>query len=194
MPTVFSHCATGLIASKISNAGASDTKLTITCAALAAFPDVDALFRGWFRDDQLLAHRGLTHSVFFACAIGFPVAFFFKRAFLREASALRLWALFSLTMASHGFFDAMTDGGSGIAFFAPFNNSRYFLPWRPIPVAPLSAGQLLTTRGVHVLVVEMALFWTFAAGAALWGSNLARKSLAGVFFTAGLVAWTLALP
>jgi hypothetical protein len=26
----------------------------------------------------------------------------------------------------------MTNGGLGVAFFSPFDNGRYFLPWRPI--------------------------------------------------------------
>lgn len=38
---------------------------------------------------------------------------------------------------SHGLLDAMTDGGRGIAFFSPFSNHRYFLPWRPIRVSPI---------------------------------------------------------
>jgi hypothetical protein len=49
--------------------------------------------------------------------------------------------------APHGFFDAMPDGGLGVAFFAPFTNHRYFFPWRPIPVAPLSLEGLITSQG-----------------------------------------------
>nr|HRC76832.1 rhodanese-like domain-containing protein [Kouleothrix sp.] len=33
----------------------------------------------------------------------------------------------------HGVLDAMTDGGLGVAFFAPFSATRYFFPFRPIP-------------------------------------------------------------
>jgi inner membrane protein len=39
--------------------------------------------------------------------------------------------------------DAMTNGGLGVAFFSPFDNRRYFLPWRPIRV--------FTNRGYTVL-------------------------------------------
>src|SRR6266540_4876570 len=35
----------------------------------------------------------------------------------------------------HGFFDAMTNGGLGVAFFAPFDSRRYFLAFRPLEVA-----------------------------------------------------------
>jgi hypothetical protein len=36
-----------------------------------------------------------------------------------------------LATASHGVLDATTNGGLGVAFFSPFDNRRYFLPWRP---------------------------------------------------------------
>jgi hypothetical protein len=41
----------------------------------------------------------------------------------------------------------MTDGGLGAAFFAPFDNKRYFLPWRPIQVSPISVHRFFTPRG-----------------------------------------------
>ena len=31
----------------------------------------------------------------------------------------------------------MIDGGLGCALFWPFDLTRYFAPWRPIPVAPI---------------------------------------------------------
>ena len=43
-------------------------------------------------------------------------------------------------MASHGVLDALTDGGPGVAFLAPFDDTRYFFPWRPIRVSPLWRG------------------------------------------------------
>jgi hypothetical protein len=60
------------------------------------------------------------------------------------AIALGLGPLFSskgvgaflfLCGASHGFFDAMTNGGLGVAFFAPLDSRRYFLTFRPLEVA-----------------------------------------------------------
>src|SRR6267378_8050335 len=47
-----------------------------------------------------------------------------------------LWRFFFLATASHGLLDAMTNGGLGVAFFAPFCDTRYFLPWQPIVVSP----------------------------------------------------------
>jgi inner membrane protein len=58
--------------------------------------------------------------------------------------------------------DAMTDGGSGVAFWAPFDDERYFLPWRPIPVSPIGR-RFFTERGVAVLEGELLLVWLPAA-------------------------------
>jgi hypothetical protein len=44
-----------------------------------------------------------------------------------------LIAHFSFVTASHGMLDAMTDGGLGVAFFAPFDNARYFFPMETDP-------------------------------------------------------------
>jgi inner membrane protein len=88
----------------------------------------------------------------------------------------------------------MTDGGLGIAFFAPFSNARYFFPWRPIPVAPLSLGTLLSGRGLRVIRWEMALFWSFALGAFIWHRKEGwRIALAVLCAAIGTVMWVLAM-
>ena len=47
----------------------------------------------------------------------------------------------------------------GVAFLAPFDNTRYFFPVTPIKVSPLSAKAFLTQRGVSVLGSEMVWVW-----------------------------------
>lgn len=102
--------------------------------------------------------------------------------------------LFAVATASHGFLDAMTDGGLGVAFFAPFSNHRYFLPWRPIPVAPLSPEGLMNSRGLRVVRVEAELFWTFTLGAAIWDRRTKwRMALAVACAAIGTTMWVLAL-
>jgi inner membrane protein len=64
-----------------------------------------------------------------------------------------------LATASHGVLDAMTNGGLGVAFFSPFDNSRYFLPWRPIRVSPLSFGRFFTARGYLIFQNELLWIW-----------------------------------
>ena len=51
----------------------------------------------------------------------------------------------------------MTDGGLGCALLWPFSLSRYFAPWRPIPVAPIGLD-FLSLDGAMVSAIELALF------------------------------------
>jgi len=81
-----------------------------------------------------------------------------------------MWTYFFLATASHGLLDAMTDGGLGVAFFAPFDNHRYFLPWTPIRVSPLGIGRFFTSRGFAVLQSE--LLWIWVPSAVLLASAL----------------------
>ena len=72
--------------------------------------------------------------------------------------ALVAWAL-ALATATHGLLDAMTDGGLGVAFFSPFSNARYFLPWRPIQVAPISITDFIEQGGMGSLRGELVWVW-----------------------------------
>jgi len=51
----------------------------------------------------------------------------------------------------------MTDGGMGVAFFSPFDTTRYFLPWRPILVSPISVMRFLSERGLAVFAKRAAM-------------------------------------
>ena len=71
------------------------------------------------------------------------------------------WVLvthFFLVTASHGVLDALTNGGLGVAFFAPFDNTRYFFPWTPIVVSPIGAD-FFGLRGLHVITSEVLFVW-----------------------------------
>ena len=195
MPTIFSHGAVGFIGSKLGLRDAEpDKRIIITSIVVAAVPDLDALFIGSIPYGDPLGHRGLTHSLFFAAALGLALALVFVKAgWAGEHSFLTLAALFGLVTASHGFFDAMTDGGLGIAFFAPFNNTRYFLPWRPIPVAPLSAHGLFTAKGARLMLWEAALFGPFTLAAVLWEKPTWRRASAAVCALVGLIFWVVAI-
>lgn len=60
-----------------------------------------------------------------------------------------------LSIASHGILDAMTSGGRGVGFFIPVDNSRYFLPWRPILVSPLGVERFFSNWGLQVILSEI---------------------------------------
>lgn len=46
-----------------------------------------------------------------------------------------MWLYLFLATISHSLLDALTNGGMGVALFAPFDNRRFFFPFRPIEVA-----------------------------------------------------------
>jgi inner membrane protein len=98
------------------------------------------------------------------------------RRVLPGLGLLPLWLYFFLATASHGFLDAMTDGGLGVAFFAPFDNHRYFLPWTPIRVSPIGIGRFFTDRGFVVLQSELLWIWLPAALLAVSAWLFRRRS------------------
>ena len=52
----------------------------------------------------------------------------------------------------------MTAGGSGVALLAPFDATRYYLPWRPIPVSPMGF-RFFSAYGLDVFEHELVLIW-----------------------------------
>lgn len=134
----------------------------------SVIPDLDVIgFRFGIRYGDFWGHRGFSHSILFAALLaGFALMAAFRRA-EPGLSRLTLWSYFFLATASHGFLDAMTDGGLGVAFFSPFDKSRYFLPWTPIHVSPIGLSRFFTDRGLLVLQSEFLWIWVPAAALVL---------------------------
>ena len=127
--------------------------LTIGCSIL---PDVDVLaFAVGIPYGHVLGHRGLTHSFFFAFLLGVSlVRFGFPNVPLNSAAGWKLVAHFFFVTASHGILDAFTNGGRGVAFFAPFDTTRYFFPWTPVQVSPIGIANFFSDSGLRVLESE----------------------------------------
>jgi inner membrane protein len=122
-------------------------------------PDLDVIgFHKGIQYGDLWGHRGLTHSLLFAVVLsGLLVGWGYRRR-----SAATRWGLFLyffLCTASHGLLDAMTDGGLGVAFFSPFDRTRYFLPVRPVVVSPIGVDAFISVDGLRVLVSEAIWIW-----------------------------------
>jgi inner membrane protein len=123
-------------------------------------PDADVVgFNLGIQYDDLLGHRGLTHSLAFAAVMATLGTFLIVGDSAEQPGRLRAWWYLFLATASHGLLDAMTDGGLGVAFFSPFSNARYFLPWRPIAVSPIGVAAFFSERGLNVLRSEFQWIW-----------------------------------
>lgn len=194
MPTIFTHGAIGYTASKVIFGAPADHRLLLASVLLPILPDADALLMPWIPYGHPFGHRGFTHSLLFAALVGAATAALaVNQKWSPGPSFHKLAIFFALITASHGLFDALTTGGLGVAFFAPFDETRYFLPWRPIPVSPMSAAGLMTPHGLRVIRWEFALFWLFAIAATLWNRGHAAGVAAIVLSAAGALAWIRAL-
>ncbi|HEY6267920.1 MAG TPA: metal-dependent hydrolase [Candidatus Acidoferrum sp.] len=129
-------------------------------AACSVIPDLDVIgFRFGIRYGDFWGHRGFTHSLLFVALLASAVLLIGFRRGLPALGRLPLWVYFFLATASHGFLDAMTDGGLGVAFFSPFDTHRYFLRWTPIRVSPIGLGPFFSQRGLEVLQSELLWIW-----------------------------------
>jgi inner membrane protein len=179
MPSVFSHAIAATAIGAIAVGGPTRLTLWGLGAVCAVVPDMDviSLYFG-VPYHHVLGHRGLSHSLLFAAVLSSAVTAIVRRTRPTSPSGPRLWTYFFLATASHGLLDAMTNGGLGIAFFAPFSDARYFLPWRPIVVSPISIGEFFGPWGLTVMWSELAWVWFPAA----------------LVFLVGLVATSRRLP
>lgn len=154
---------------------------TIACCLL---PDADVLgLVLGIPYEHVLGHRGFTHSIVFAMLVGLVVPRLADPTIPYGTRGYWVFAFyFFLVTLSHGFLDALTDGGLGIAFFAPFDSTRYFFPWRPVSVSPIGISAFVSHEGLRVLLSE--LLW-IGIPVGLWlivlnvTGRTARKSAQG---------------
>jgi len=117
-------------------------------------------------------HRGFTHSLFFAGLVALGVTTLMRnKGQVRDL--IRIFICIFAATASHGVLDAFTNGGLGVAFFAPFDPARYFFPVRPILVSPIGVSAFLNQRGLSVLLSEMLWVWP-ASIAVFFAARFAR--------------------
>ncbi len=134
--------------------------LGVLCAVL---PDIDVIgFAYGIQYGDLWGHRGLTHSLAFAALLSAGLV---AVCYRRESDSVRagMGLYLFLCAASHGILDALTDGGLGVAFFSPFDPTRYFFPFRPVAVSPIGIHEFFNEQGLYVLASEAKWIWLPAA-------------------------------
>ncbi|HTE90420.1 MAG TPA: metal-dependent hydrolase [Terriglobales bacterium] len=161
MASALTHAFAAVALTKIVSAEKRDWRFWTVLAGSAVLPDADVIgFAFGIGYGDLLGHRGLSHSLLFAAAWSMTVVLWEYRQVTKGSKPWwTLLGLFFLATASHGALDAMTNGGLGIAFFSPFETTRYFLPWRPIQVSPIGVGRFFSGRGAAVIASEIIYVW-----------------------------------
>ena len=161
MPSLISHAVVGLAAGVAVSAKHSQESLVLLCIISSTFPDIDGIaFALGIPYKSLLGHRGFFHSIPFAFLlstiivhIGFPHVKIFSHLWF-------YWqTIFFCISLSHSILDAMTEGGMGVAFFSPFSNKRYLLPWKPMIACPLRIEDFFSEWGKIVAKSEFLWVW-----------------------------------
>ncbi len=163
MASAFAHALVAYTGTKMNPVDVYPWRILFLAIIWSIAPDIDSI--GFFFGipyADVFGHRGISHSVFFAFISSVVlVSIFFSKMVPNITDKdknykpkIYLVIFFTLIMSSHGVLDAMTNGGLGIAFFAPFDNSRYFLPWRPISVSPIGVKSFFSEWGLRVIISE----------------------------------------
>ncbi len=154
MPSSIGHLIAGSSIGYAFYNGKKDYKYWLIIILLSVIPDIDVLFYDWGVYSPVFSHRGITHSLLFAFILSFMFMVILRQKIFSKASLLT-FLVFVLVASSHPLLDAMTNGGSGIGLFLPFDDNRYFLPWKIIMVSPLRLDQFFSQRGWWVLESEL---------------------------------------
>jgi len=159
MASAFSHAIVALAMGKASQSKKLSWRELLLGALCSVLPDFDVigLYVGIPYGD-VWGHRGLTHSIVFAALLAGSLVTVWYRG-KPAVAVMGLFLYFFLCTASHGVLDAMTNGGLGVAFFSPFDTTRYFFPVRPVLVSPIGVSQFFSEYGVRVLASEAIWIW-----------------------------------
>ena len=127
MATVFTHPIPALAV--IAACGSKNIPARLAVAMLIAtfLSDIDMIgYALGYHYPSPFAHRGFTHSLVFAFAVGL-----FALAAAPQMNTKRGIAFFAifLTILSHYFLDALGSRYMGVPIFWPFDDTRYILPW-----------------------------------------------------------------
>ena len=161
MPSAFSHAVIAIAASKIARPNRTFLKLCLLAIFCAVIPDADVLgFKMGVPYASMYGHRGFTHSLPFSFLLGILVTLlFYRKVTLFSLKWWKYCLFFTAITFSHALLDAMTNGGHGCAFFAPFSAERYFFPFRPIVVSPLGVRNFFTQWGWRAFKSELIWIW-----------------------------------
>jgi inner membrane protein len=162
MLSMVSHPAVPLALAPLLPEGLRSPSVIVLGVVYSVLPDLDVVgFSFGVPYGHLLGYRGLSHAIAFAAFLSAGLAW--RPPLEMQESRLTLFGFFFLSTVSHSLLDALTRGGLGVAFFPPLENSRYFFPWRPIRVSPISVSAFLSATGARVLQSELPWIWLPAA-------------------------------
>ncbi|WP_028888163.1 metal-dependent hydrolase [Tenacibaculum ovolyticum] len=156
MASIFGHALAAFALGKGFSKTIVNWKFILLGIICAIIPDADVIgFSFGVKYESFWGHRGFSHSLLFALIIGVLITVIFYSRILFSKKGIVLILYFTVCTASHAVLDALTTGGLGVAFFSPFDTTRYFFPWRPIKVSPIGVARFFSERGIKVVLSEL---------------------------------------
>lgn len=127
----------------------------IVFAGLALLPDADVLLVTLGACDRgVCGHRGASHSLPMAIAIGFLCGLLARRL---KWPVMRTTIATTIAVGSHALLDVLGAGGRGLPLLWPFSEHRFHSPVRIFPDAPRGLA-LLSWPGLVNVGIEFAVF------------------------------------
>ena len=150
MASLFGHSVVGFTISNVIKT--KKTKWLVVFAIISSIlPDLDVVsFSFGIPYEHPFGHRGFSHSILFAVLWAILILFT-----VGKTDKLLWFSVVFMSTLSHGILDAMTSGGRGVGFFIPFNNDRFFFPFRQIKVSPIGIEDFFSNWGVQVIISEI---------------------------------------
>lgn len=208
----FSQAALGAVVAQAAGHARLGYRAAAVGALAGALPDIDVLFSaGGDYFDQLVLHRGITHSLFFAPVMGPLLGAVVWRLESRRARSggdllpgrasgrLGAWMLVvTLALLSHPLLDYLTPYGTQLLL--PFSDARFAVNAMPIidplytamlALGLLAAARLWRSRAAAVATVTLAvssLYLGYGAWLNAGAERLAERQLAAAGISQAQVA------
>lgn len=119
------HIALGVCIGELIAGKKLKRKAWIAGAVFQSLPDIDFIAGSWLSPaEDLLAHRGFTHSLLFAFLFSISIARLLSRLHYFKKYTFRGWLLFcGIELLIHIFLDSMNVYGTG--WLEPFSHNRF---------------------------------------------------------------------
>lgn len=157
MASIFTHAFVAYGATTIFEDHPLWKRCLFFALILSMLPDADVIgFLIGVPYGSPWGHRGATHSIVFSMAMAGIFTLIFFRPYLKQKAKLfGVFIILFLSAISHGILDALTNGGLGVGFFWPIDNTRYFFPYHPVQVSPIGMSAFFSQWGLKVLLSEL---------------------------------------
>jgi inner membrane protein len=158
MASAFGHAVAAIAIGSSFSKPFKSFKFWLICVFCSILPDLDVIgFSFGIAYNSFWGHRGFSHSIIFALLIGvfFSITFYYSLIKKEYKKLILIAFCFFLCTLSHSLLDALTTGGKGVALLSPFDNTRYFFPWKVIKVSPIGISKFFSEWGVRVIVSEL---------------------------------------